>query len=51
MKSDNYYLKQIAINLGLTKPNKFRNNNYLLKKIAELTDGYSDESIEEDLLK
>lgn len=51
MKSNNYYLRQIAINFGLETPNKFRNDNWYLKKICELSEGFSDESIEEDLLE
>lgn len=49
--SNNYYLREIAIELGLTKPNKAKSNNWYLKKILELSDGMSDESIKEDLLR
>jgi len=49
--SNNYYLKEIAIELGLEEPTEPKSNNWYLKKIYELTDEYSDESIKEDLLR
>jgi len=49
--NNNYYLRAIAVELGLTKPNRNQTNNWYLKKIYELTDEYSDESIKEDLLR
>ena len=51
MDTNNHYLKEIAISLGLDEPTEHKPNNWYLKRIHELTDGYSDESIKEDLLR
>jgi len=49
--SNNYYLKKIAIELGLEEPTKPKSNNWYLKQIYELSDEISGESIKEDLLR
>jgi len=49
--SNNHYLKEIAVELGLTRPTEHKSNNFYLKKIYELSDEISDESIKEDLLR
>ena len=39
------------MSLGLEEPSEHKTNNWYLEQILELTDGYSDESIKEDLLR
>lgn len=50
MKSNNYYLKQIAMALGMSEPSAHKNDLYYLREIAERSEEISDESIKEDLL-
>ena len=35
MKSNNQYLREIAINFGVNIPNEHKSNNWYLKKIKE----------------
>ena len=37
MKTNNYYLKRIAMNLGLEEPSEQKSDNWYLKQIYELT--------------
>ena len=43
MKSDNQYLRQIAINFGVEVPDEHKSSNWYLKKIKEALESENNE--------